>query len=104
VVASPLDRGVGESEAFQGSMVDSGAEPSSVGSLLFFCLKGGGRPFETAPLDEISACCVQAGLRSQLLQVNSTLLGLGFTGARKCVLRESSAGSSPLVAHQKQAA
>lgn len=104
VVASPLDRGVVESEAFQGSMVDSGAEPSSVGSLLFFCLKGGGRPFETAPLDEISACCVQAGLRSQLLQVNSTLLGLGFTGARKCVLRESSAGSSPLVAHQKQAA
>ena len=104
VVASPLDRGVVESEAFQGSMVDSGAEPSSVGSLLFFCLKGGGRPFETAPLDEISACCVQAGLRSQLLQVNSTLLGLGFTGARKCVLRESSAGSSPLVAHQNQAA
>ena len=69
VVASPLDRGVVESEAFQGSMVDSGAEPSSVGSLLFFfVLKGGGRPFETAPLDEVQACYVQAGLEESTLR------------------------------------
>ena len=107
VVASPLDRGVVESEAFQGSMVDRRKSSLHLSGLCCFCsscVKGGGRPFETAPLDEILACCVQAGLEESTLRVNSTLLGLGFTGARKCVLRESSAGSSPLVAHQNQAA
>ena len=107
VVASPLDRGVVEGEAFQGSMVDRRESSLHLSGLCCFCsscVKGGGRPFETAPLDEILACCVQAGLEESTLRVNSTLLGLGFTGARKCVLRESSAGSSPLVAHQNQAA
>jgi hypothetical protein len=49
VVASPLDRGVVESEAFQGSMVDSGAEPSSVGSLLFFLFERGGKALRNRP-------------------------------------------------------
>ena len=66
VVASPLDRGVVEGEAFQGSMVDRRESSLHLLGLCCFCF-GGGRPFETAPLDEISACCVQAGLEELTL-------------------------------------